>query len=175
MCNQCQSPLKLWVRIPLMMKSIRYNIMIKLVSDFRQVSGFLGYSGFLHQYNWDIAQSGVKHHNPNSLAIIITVIVTVKPALVSSNCYNVTLFLFLFIVHLISIKHVFSDQLIYVTIFHSSLIRSHKKGLAVQCLFQFVSHIRRLLYFWIESKNSECKSADIAAPSGCVDSHNWLK
>ena len=27
MCNQCMSPLKLWARIPLMVRSTRYNIM----------------------------------------------------------------------------------------------------------------------------------------------------
>jgi len=52
MCNQCLLPLQLWVLIPLMVRSTRYNIMIKLVSDFQQVDGFLGYSGFLHQLNW---------------------------------------------------------------------------------------------------------------------------
>ena len=26
---------------------------------------FSGYSGFLHQYNWNIVESGVKHQNPN--------------------------------------------------------------------------------------------------------------
>ena len=40
---------------------------IKIVRDWRQFVGFSGYSGFLHQYNWNIVKSGVKHHNPNSL------------------------------------------------------------------------------------------------------------
>jgi hypothetical protein len=31
--------------------SIQYYV-IKFVSDLRQVGGFLGYSGFLHQQNW---------------------------------------------------------------------------------------------------------------------------
>jgi hypothetical protein len=26
---------------------------------------FPGYSGFIHQYSWNIIESGVKHHNPN--------------------------------------------------------------------------------------------------------------
>jgi hypothetical protein len=26
---------------------------------------FSEYSGFLHQYNWNIVESGIKHHNPN--------------------------------------------------------------------------------------------------------------
>ena len=32
---------------------------MKFVSDLRQVGGFL------HQYNGNIVESGVKHHNPN--------------------------------------------------------------------------------------------------------------
>jgi hypothetical protein len=38
--NQCPSPLKLWVRIPLMARCIQYNFVIKFVCDLRQVSGF---------------------------------------------------------------------------------------------------------------------------------------
>jgi hypothetical protein len=34
----------------------------KFVSDLRHVGGFL--SGFLHWYNWNIVESGVKHHKP---------------------------------------------------------------------------------------------------------------
>ena len=40
-CNQCLSPQMLCVRIPLMLRCTRYNIMIKFVSNLRQVSGFL--------------------------------------------------------------------------------------------------------------------------------------
>jgi hypothetical protein len=39
-CNQCLSPLKLWVWIVLMVRCTRYNI-IKFVSDLWQVGGFL--------------------------------------------------------------------------------------------------------------------------------------
>jgi len=39
MCNHCLSP-QLWVRIPLMARCTRYNIVIKFVSDLRQVGGF---------------------------------------------------------------------------------------------------------------------------------------
>ena len=48
-----------------MARCTRYNIMWK-----RSVV-FSGYSGFLHQlewpprYNWNIVESGIKHHNPN--------------------------------------------------------------------------------------------------------------
>jgi hypothetical protein len=37
------------------------HYVIKFVSDLRDVSGFL------HQYNWNIVESGVKHHNPNPI------------------------------------------------------------------------------------------------------------
>jgi hypothetical protein len=48
-CNQCLSPLTLWVQIhPGKMYSIQQYV-IKFVCDLRQVSGFLGYSCFLHQ------------------------------------------------------------------------------------------------------------------------------
>jgi hypothetical protein len=38
--NQCLPHLKLWVQIPLMVSCTLYNIVIKFVSDFRQVGGF---------------------------------------------------------------------------------------------------------------------------------------
>ena len=41
-CNQCLSPLKLWVRTPFMARCTRYNhYVIKFVSDLRQIGGFL--------------------------------------------------------------------------------------------------------------------------------------
>jgi hypothetical protein len=45
--------------------------------------------------------------------------------------HYLTLFLFPFTVHFISIKPVLSDHLSYVTIFHCSLGRSQKTGLTV--------------------------------------------
>ena len=48
-CNQCLSPLTLWVGICSgQVYSIQHYV-IKFVSDFRQVGGFSRYSGFLHQ------------------------------------------------------------------------------------------------------------------------------
>jgi hypothetical protein len=47
------------------------------VSDLRQVGGFLRFLRFLHQYNWppqynwNIVESGIKHHNIQTLYIII--------------------------------------------------------------------------------------------------------
>ena len=42
LCNQCVSPLKLWVRIPFMTRcfSIQHYV-IKFVNDLRQVGGFI--------------------------------------------------------------------------------------------------------------------------------------
>ena len=54
------------------------HYMIKFVSDLRQVSGFHGSSGFLHQYNWpprynwNIVESGIKHHQTKSKQILNT-------------------------------------------------------------------------------------------------------
>ena len=71
-CNRCLSPLTLWVRIPLMVRCTWYNIIWKRLSVTCDGSVvFSGYIGFLHQlkwpprYNWNIVESGVKHHNPN--------------------------------------------------------------------------------------------------------------
>ena len=44
--------------------SIQHYV-IKFFSDLRQVGGFLRHSGFLHQYYWNIVETGVKHHNSN--------------------------------------------------------------------------------------------------------------
>ena len=50
------------------MYSIQHYV-IEFVSNLRQVGGFSGHSGFLHQWNWppryvwNIVESGVKHHN----------------------------------------------------------------------------------------------------------------
>jgi len=44
LCNQCLSLLTLWVRIPLMVRCIRYNIMWSSL-----LVVFFAYSGFLHQ------------------------------------------------------------------------------------------------------------------------------
>jgi hypothetical protein len=54
--------------------SIQHYV-IKFVSDWREVGGFLQVSDFLHQYNWPArynwnnAESGVKHHKPNQPAV----------------------------------------------------------------------------------------------------------
>ena len=42
--------------------SIQHYV-IKFVSDLQQISGFQ--LNWLPQYNWNIVESGIKHHNPN--------------------------------------------------------------------------------------------------------------
>ena len=70
-CNQCLSPLMLWVRF-----SIRVRctiLLINFVSDLWQVGGFLQVLRFPppintdrnHNYNWNIVESGIKHHQTN--------------------------------------------------------------------------------------------------------------
>jgi len=50
LCNQCLSPLKLWVRIPHLWRGILDTTLCdKLFSDLRRSMVFSGYSGFLHQ------------------------------------------------------------------------------------------------------------------------------
>ena len=74
LCIQSLSPLLLWVRITLMTRCIRYNIMWERSSVTRGRSVvFSGFSGFQHQYSWpiryswNILESGIKRHNPNPL------------------------------------------------------------------------------------------------------------
>ena len=49
--------------------SIQHYV-IKFVSDLLQVSAFLRVAGFLHRYNWNIVESGVKHHKTKSLSMM---------------------------------------------------------------------------------------------------------
>ena len=73
LCNQCISPLTLWVWIALMTRCARYNLVIQIVSNLWQVSGFLRVLRFApriklkSRYNWNIVESGAKHHNSNAI------------------------------------------------------------------------------------------------------------
>jgi len=55
-----------------MARSTHYNIVIKFVSDLRPGAVFFRVLRFLHQYkippryNWNIVESGVRHHNPQA-------------------------------------------------------------------------------------------------------------
>ena len=58
LCNQCLSPLKLWRSNSSHRKVYSIQLyVIKFVSDVWQISGFL------HKYNWNFVESGVKNHN----------------------------------------------------------------------------------------------------------------
>jgi hypothetical protein len=45
------------------------HYVIKFVSHLRQVGGFLRFP--LPRYNWNIVESGVKHHEPQSVSIMV--------------------------------------------------------------------------------------------------------
>jgi hypothetical protein len=67
LCNQCLSPLTLWVRIQFWARSTRYNIMwlnLSVTCD-RSVHGFLWV--LTNKNDWDIVESGVKHHNQTNI------------------------------------------------------------------------------------------------------------
>ena len=55
LCNQYLSPLNLWIQISIMARCTRYNNMwLSLSANYGRSSVFLGYSGFLHQYNFNV-------------------------------------------------------------------------------------------------------------------------
>jgi len=61
LCNQCRLSLKLWVRIPLMVRCTRYNDLIKLlVSDLRQIGGFFSVSSTNKTDRHDMAEIVLK-------------------------------------------------------------------------------------------------------------------
>ena len=69
LCNQCRSPLKLWVRIPLS-RGILYTTVCDLSLTCDRSVVFSMYYSFMHQsiwpprYSWIIVESGIKHHKP---------------------------------------------------------------------------------------------------------------
>jgi hypothetical protein len=69
LCNQCLSPLMLWVESQSGWGVQHY--VIKFVSDLWQVGGYLQDLRFpppiklTPQYNWNIVESGAKHHQAN--------------------------------------------------------------------------------------------------------------
>ena len=69
--NQCLSPLALWFRITLRRDVLDVTLCDKSLSvTCNRSVVFSGYSGFLPQlnwppgYNWNIVESGIKHHIP---------------------------------------------------------------------------------------------------------------
>ena len=62
--NKCLSPVTLSVRITIIQVFLMQHYVIKFVSDLRQVGGFLPQYNWPPRYNWNIFESGAKHHNP---------------------------------------------------------------------------------------------------------------
>jgi hypothetical protein len=68
--NQCRSPLKLWIRTRSWRGVLDTTLCDKVFSNLRQVGGFLQTLRFpppiklTASYNWNIVESGVKHHKP---------------------------------------------------------------------------------------------------------------
>ena len=58
MCNQCLSSLTLWVRIPIMARCIAIKLSVTCDRWFSP-----GTPVWPPRYNWNIVESGVKHHN----------------------------------------------------------------------------------------------------------------
>jgi hypothetical protein len=73
LCYQCLSPLTLLVQIPLMARCTPYIMWKSLSVTCKRSVVFSWYSGSLHQinwlprYSWNIVESGVKHHNPDTI------------------------------------------------------------------------------------------------------------
>jgi len=73
LCNQYPSPLMLWDRI-LLRRGVLDTTLCDKVCQWLSCRSvvFSGYYGFLHQYNWsprynwNIVESGVKHHQPKT-------------------------------------------------------------------------------------------------------------
>jgi hypothetical protein len=88
-CNQCLSPLMLWVQVLILTRCTTLNGKVCQWRDRSVV--FSGYSGFLHQLNWlpwYIVESGIKHHKP--IQSVPTKVVSLIPT--SSEVYwNTTL------------------------------------------------------------------------------------
>ena len=82
LCNQCLSPLVLWVWTPFMVRCIWYNILwLKFVSDLRQVGGFLRvfqFPSLMAWYSWNIVESGIKHHKPSQTCYKSEIITSCK-------------------------------------------------------------------------------------------------
>ena len=72
LCNQCLLPLKLGVRIPVMVKCLDTTLSDKICQWLTTCRWFspgtpvsCANNNWPPRYNWNIIKSGVKHHNPN--------------------------------------------------------------------------------------------------------------
>ena len=68
LCTQCLSPLKLWVQI--IVRCTRYCV-INLSVTCDKVSGYVNQYNWPPGYSWNIVESGIEHHNPNSEVLIV--------------------------------------------------------------------------------------------------------
>ena len=93
LCNQCLSPLKLWVRTPFIARCFQYNFMWLSLSVTCDKS--VVFSGFLHQqnwppwYHWNIVQSGVKHHKPNQTCIVGDTLIEISDLLLDTDMLRI--------------------------------------------------------------------------------------
>ena len=65
LCNQYLSPLALWVRISLIARCTRYNIICDNDCQWLAACGFLRFPPIIKltaRYKWNIVEDGVKHH-----------------------------------------------------------------------------------------------------------------
>ena len=99
LCNQCLSPLKLWVWIPLMQRCTRYNVMwYSLPVTCGRSVVFSGYSCFLYQWNWpprcgwNIVWSGIKPHNHNTILDTVVRSINIFILLPSWSFLNIMIF-----------------------------------------------------------------------------------
>ena len=67
-CNRCLSPQKLWVRILLMMRWIRCNIMWYTTGRWFSPGSTISFTNKTDR--WNIVKSGVKHHNPHPIQVV---------------------------------------------------------------------------------------------------------
>ena len=129
------SSLTLWVWIPYREGVLDTTLSFSVI--------FSGYTSFLHQlngppqYNWNIVESGVKHHNPNPIMFLF-----VKISLIKKNLNRKTIYL------LFVIKKKDFCNIIPLIVFWLNVIRAkscQKEDavllmLKVHCQFIFINH-----------------------------------
>ena len=77
MCYRCLSPLTLWVRISPIGRCNRYNIIRDKGFQWFAIGRWFSPGPTVSstnktrqpRYNWNIVESGVKHHNPNPISL----------------------------------------------------------------------------------------------------------
>jgi hypothetical protein len=70
LCNQCLSPLMLWVWVTIRAKCTTFDSDRSVV--FSTSSAFLHQQNWPSQYNWNNVESGVKNHQTNNILSIYT-------------------------------------------------------------------------------------------------------